>query len=143
MGIFSRKKRSDVIDLTDMQRRGLLPKTSIPQPRIKSDNQGYADLTLGHDTPAQNPSQTTQRPPEGSESAGSWFGGFFANSDTSTKTESAGQSYASETSDRTWTKNKIEDIEFKIDAMNKKLNRLMDRMEVAEKRLDRIEGRNY
>lgn len=106
---FSKKR---VIDLTEQ---------SMPIPRkrtVVSESNGYADLTAG-----QSPSTST--------SSGSGVTDFFSAVSEASNTSSS----ISGNLEAQGMKNKIEDVEYKIDALRKKLDDLLDRFEVVERRV--------
>jgi len=130
MGFFkNRKGDGGTIDLSDMQRRGILKKKT-PTASVGTTSQGYADLTG---------SSTTNNNDNFSNDTMSFFDSIATSSTGSTN--SGGGRYGSGGVDVGMLNKRVEDLEYKMENYMKKLNQLLDRMEVAEKRLDRIEGR--
>ena len=96
------KTKRDVIDLTEMQKQGI-----VKQARKTSDEvSGYRDF-----------SETRLR---GSEENVDLFGAIASN--------------ASTPSSNTATNNKLEDIEFKLDSLRKKVDDMLNRLEVVERK---------
>ena len=143
MPIFFGKKRSDdvgVVDLSDMQRRGIFKPRTLPKKNITpTDSQGYADLSKT----STNNSISNESPKSG--------GGFFDffgnsasnNSQPSTSSVSASSGEYGNTTDSSILRNKIDDVEFKMENMSRKLNNFLERLELIEKKIGRLEGRGY
>jgi len=138
-----RKKRdgSDVgiVDLSELQRRGIFKPRAIPKKAATmTDSQGYADLTGATSSSASS---------SGSGGVLDFLSGLASAasaSDSSSSSSGSNEAGAAELigeTNATWLKNKVEDVEFKIESIYRKLNNLSERMEVVEKRLNRVEGR--
>lgn len=55
---------------------------------------------------------------------------------------SAGSSNNNASSSDGVSKNKVEDIEFKLDSLMRRLNGMIDRVDLAEKKIDRLERKD-
>jgi hypothetical protein len=109
---FSKRR---VIDLTDAR---MIP---VRQQSNVVSNGGYADLT--------NSNNTQQSTANTSSSAG--VTDFFSAVSDSASTSS----FSSPELEAKGIKNKIEDVEYKLQNLTKKLNDLLDRFEVVERRV--------
>jgi phage shock protein A len=101
------KKKGEVIDLTYLAKRGLIKK------------EDYKDLTKSN----------SQEMPVADSSALGFLGTMAASSEPvseSSKKPSSSQS-----------QNKIEDIEYKLEVVSKRVNALLDRLDLVEKKLAR------
>ena len=133
MGIFSRfRKRGDVIDFTELQRRGLLK-----VPKIAPD---YIEI--------KKPSSST------SQEQGSPFGFFGAiASSTPQETETSHYNNSSDSNKSSYLDNTLEsrkerlrrrftDMQDKLERASSEIYDLKHRLELIEKKLDRIERRD-
>ncbi len=147
MALFFKKKGDvGVVDLSDLQRRGIFKPRTIPRKTITpTDSQGYADLST---TPQNTTSSTSSNSNQSSSGGGmfDWFSGLAkSNNQTETNNTSASSSEygsMSQGSDSN-LKNKIDDLEFKMENMSRKLNNFLERLELIEKKINRLEGRGY
>lgn len=113
------KKRKDVIDLTYLAKRGLI--------KLPEREEEYKDI---------NPMNI------GKESSGSDALSFLSNlagSSSSSGSSSGSASSLGEEKHDAGMKNKVEDFEFKLDTMRKRIDQLMDRIDLLEKKLARNE----
>jgi len=112
------KKSKEIIDFTDMQKRGLLKESAQVQPENNGQvsSGDYKDLT--------------------SSSAGGsvtdLFGAIASSSGDANSTISSSSSGLRDSSGA--FKNKVEDIEFKLDNLRKKLDNFLNRLELVEKK---------
>ncbi|MBU4086744.1 MAG: hypothetical protein KKB21_04175 [Nanoarchaeota archaeon] len=102
-----KKRGKDVIDLTYLAKRGLL-KTPVQEE--------YQDLT----TP-----QTSAKSSGPSDSALSFLGAMASSAEQSPQSNSS------------LSANKIEDIEYKLETISKRVNSMIDRLDLVEKKLAR------
>jgi len=116
------KKKKDVIDLTESQRTGILERANRTQEQIDRSSagrvspDGYADLTSSADSSSTN-----------IDNSGSVdLFGAIANS-------SAG-STVQQRSTSTAFNNKLDDIEFKLENLRKKVDDIINRLEVIERK---------
>ncbi|MFH1500852.1 MAG: hypothetical protein ABIE22_02800 [archaeon] len=110
--MFGRKKRPDVVDLGLMHKKGII---KMPQP--SEEEEEYADL--GKATISS------------SENALGFLGAMAESSTPSLRAEPL----------EGGMKNRVEDVEFKLDSMMRRLDKMIDRIDLVEKKLDRFEGR--
>lgn len=101
------KKRRDIIDLTYLAKRGLI-----------KPNEEFKEIM---------PQQT-----ETNDSSALGFLGAMASSAEPTETNPS-----STASSAGISKNKIEDIEYKLDIISKRVNSMIDRLDLVEKKLSR------
>jgi hypothetical protein len=139
------KKYGDVgvVDLSDLQRRGIYKPKTLPKKVITpTDNQGYADLSKI--TPQQNQTTQTSVPEKPANSGGffDWFGGGAPSSTNSSAIASSSE-YVHAQNDSSTLKTKIEDVEFKIENLSRKINNFLERLELLEKKVGRLEGSRY
>ena len=103
-----KKNKKDIIDLTDMQKRGILQRARTTQAEIKPASQtssdGYADLTGNTDI----------------------FGAIAGSSRNSNSLNARGSDTA--------VNNRLDDIEYKLENLRKKIDDILNRLEVVEKR---------
>lgn len=104
------KKERGVVDLTYLNKRGLL---KTPQDDVK-------DFTS-----SSNPAND----------GGNAFG-FLAGMASSAEPSPALSSSASSVSD-SGMKNKIEDFEYKLDTLSRRINSVLDRLDLVEKKVER------
>ncbi|MFH1711250.1 MAG: hypothetical protein ABH840_02985 [Nanoarchaeota archaeon] len=105
------RKRGDVIDLTYLAKRGLI---NVPE------QEEYKDLT-----PVT--SEATS-----SDSDFSFLGAMASSAEPASTAESTAKRPTPGISS-----NKIEDIEFKLDTITKRVNTMLDRLDLVEKKLSR------
>lgn len=103
------KKRRDVIDLTYLAKRGLI-----------KPEQEFKEIL---------PQQQTSSSSSDSSSA------FGFLSSLASSAESSPSSHAE--SKELGTKNKLEDIEYKLEVISKRVNSMIDRLDLVEKKLSR------
>ena len=119
--LFKRKKRRDIIDLGELQEKK----------KLLISKERYKDLT--------NDSDSKNQQPEGTNS----FFGAISNSSSSQNPINSQLHPADFNTDlqiKDFTR-KIEDIEFKLDSVGRRLNSVIDRIEVVERKISRLEGR--
>jgi hypothetical protein len=118
---------------------------------LPSDKEGYADLTS-----LSQPKTETQSGQDSlsSSETSSFFSSISQNQKEGTMSDSFGgqnspptpylhgfSSSSSAEADFSLLKNKIDDLDYKLDSIYRKINMLSDRLELAEKKIERIEGR--
>ena len=118
MPFFKKKRSVDVVDLTDMQRRGLL-KTSIPE----KNEEGIVDLSSSSSSPAGDFLSS--------------LAGFGANSSVERIHPSPGPiiSNLRAARQRGLADTKINELKLKLDDNDYKLNTLIERVKELEDRL--------
>lgn len=102
-----KKSRSDVIDLTYLAKRGLL---KVPA------TQEYKQIPIS---------------PSSSDDSGLGFLGAIASSAETTTAETT------HLINKNITPNRIEDIEYKLESISKRINAMIDRIDLVEKKLSR------
>ncbi len=113
MGWFSKKK---VIDLT--QNKPSVQSKPVLSSLSRSSSSGYKDLTSNQGN------------------ALSFLGTMAGAGDSSQDIVNVHSSLQTKDMAR-----KIDDVEFKLDSMSRRLSSIIDRLDVAEKKIGRIEGR--
>jgi len=108
---FRRRKKDKVIDLVDMQKRGLLKK-----------EEEVIDLS------------------ENEENKVGFLGDFAFGANTDTTSKSSTLSSGSQ--EVLGVKNKLDDVEYKVDAFSDRIYKLIERVELLESKLERLEGRS-
>lgn len=128
MGIFSRfRKRGDVIDFTELQRRGLLKVPEIPPDYIEIKKPG-SPAVQGQSSPF----------------------GFFGAISSSAPQETETSSYSNKDSDLDGTlesrkerlKRRFADMQDKVERASSDVYDIKHRLELIEKKLDKIERRD-
>jgi anti-sigma28 factor (negative regulator of flagellin synthesis) len=120
---FKRKKRGeDVVDLTYLEKRNILKRNPTSQ---ESD---YKDLS------------SNQEQPNSQNNSGDFFSAVSNSNDS--YSSYGNNSAMSDNLDISGIKNKLEDVEYKIDNLRRNVDHLLDQIDVIEKRMNRIEGRN-
>ncbi len=152
MALFFKKKGDvGVVDLADFQRRGLFRPKSVPKKTITpTDSQGYADLSAT--TPLTSSTNTNSSNTQQSSSGSGMFDWFSNMGKSNSQTENNNSSPTASSSEYGSTtsisqgsdsnlKNKIDDLEFKMENMSRKINNFLERLELIEKKINRLEGR--
>jgi len=131
MGIF--KKEEEVLDLTDLQRRGLLRKAQAIEQRLNSPqrNESYFDMSnAGVSSAGAQPGPPS---PPSPPSGGGQFDFLDALAGVGASSSSGGSAGSSVTSDVSsgpdsleiqGLKNKIDDLEYKLDRLMEKIAKL-------------------
>jgi hypothetical protein len=120
MGIF--RRREGMIDVVDMQRRGLIKLPARKPGNLKAGKDGFVELT---GSPA-TPSESAAVQPAKQEKAGGWFGGFFGGEQSSPQPN---QGFSTETDGY----NKRE-VDAKIEELDNKIYKIEQRLEVLERK---------
>lgn len=121
MGFFRKKKGGDILDLRLLQKRGI----------IKTED-------IKHDDEIKELSNSVPAP---STEDASGLGGFFGAIASGSANPQGLENQESEKIDDSGIKNKVEDIEFKLDSMMRRLDKTLDRLDLAEKKINRLEGK--
>ncbi len=116
-----KKKKNDVIDLTKDEIK--IPKSVRERLMKKYSSSDYRDLT-SKDSSSQNL--------ESGGNALGFLGNMASSSETSHLTESSDVNIKDAI-------RKIDDFEFKLGSIQRRVDSILDRLEVAEKRLDRFD----
>jgi len=103
-----RKKRQEVVDLTYLAKRGLI-----------KPKEEFSEIL---------PQQQSSNSSSSDSSSALGFLGAIASSSEASKEESSGTGI---------NKNKIEDIEYKLEIISKRVNAMLDRLDLVEKKLAR------
>jgi len=125
---FSRKK---VIDLTDKNLVFMNSQKPVSARNLSAEE--YADLTKANPSFSSNQSTSATSTDTSDTSGVSAFGDFFSAASES----SSSLSSSSSSLEIQGLKNKFEDLEYKMDNVMRKLNALLDRFEVVEKKVGR------
>lgn len=132
MGIFKRSDSVDVLDLTKLQKKGLLkiPEKEV-EPDVKVNSQGYVDLGISVMPSSVDSSPATESSPAtSSDSGGGMFGFLDSVASSSSASSSEQQSYFGSSSsgnsdlEISGLKNKIEDLEYKLRVLEDKIAKL-------------------
>lgn len=138
MGLF--KKRSGMIDLTDMHKRGMIKVPARKTSELKAGKDGFIELKPKHlSSPATSLVQTSSKTSEPQKSSIGSFFGFF---DKPTPRASTPQSFSSSeptpasansfsTEENGYSKREVDE---KIEELDNKLYRFEQRIDVLERK---------
>jgi hypothetical protein len=122
MGIknWFRRKENDVIDLRDLQKRGLLNKENIES----SDSGSTVDLTS-----SPNPASAL---------------GFLGNlaSSAGSEVSSETSSFSDSAEKRTKLRGVLRDMKVKINSSSERIYKISDRLDLLERKIERLERRS-
>jgi len=123
MGLFS-KRRSEVVDLSDMQRRGLLPTSPPPE----ADERGIVDFSKSSQTIPQSSSTPTINMDFLSSLAGAGVNSSSANSGSVTDSLRDARKRNHESAEINELRLKLEDNEYKMRNMSDKIRELEEKI---------------
>lgn len=112
------KKQKDVIDFTKKE-------SYIPKKTTATSTVGYDDLTKANNYPSVQPNNQA-------ESSFDFLGGM-----ASVGNENSGINNAADDLSLKHLQVKMEDMEYKIDSIRSQINKIFDRLDLAEKKIDR------
>jgi hypothetical protein len=138
MGIFSKKKRSvDVLDLTDMQRRGLLKKEDVRQaPLVSATTEGFVDFSSSSTDPTSSQSQFNDSSSFTNSNQTSPAGDFlsnFADIGNSTLTENSITDNLRDARKKNLVGNEVNELKIKLDDAEFKISSLTQRVAELER----------
>lgn len=117
---FGRKKKSpEVLDLVDLQKRGLFK----PKPQV---NNGIIDLT-------KNPTGNTE------DASPLGFLGAMASSSAAGSSFSSSEASPNINEYPSISSNELSTIKERIESVSYRLSRILDRLEVVEKKIERLD----
>ena len=132
-------KKKKVIDLTEKRPKlRIMPKVSSSNVSSYNDNYGYTDLTNSTNNTSSSSSNTSGNALGFLGNLAGASSSFNANDDVSNEIMNI---HDSNLHFKDMIR-KLDDFEFKLDSINRKVDALIDRVDVAEKKVNRLEGRN-
>jgi hypothetical protein len=129
MGLF--KKRSGMIDVVDMQRRGLIKLPARKPSSLKAGKDGFVELASSNVASdiASTSAPAVQSEPAKEEKSGGWFGTFFGGSDATPSQTAATPQFSTEHDG--YSKR---EVDAKIEELDNKVYKLEQRLEVLERK---------
>lgn len=139
-----KKKTTDVLDLTsNRQTKQEIPIPQDIKTRIEADIAKSSVSARNNSSDSEvitiEPKKETT-PSSSSSSGGGFFGGFFGGS-SSNKDTTPEPSYSSTISTSSASSKQVEDLKDSLQSANARISRLIDRVELLERKMDRLEGK--
>lgn len=140
MGFFGKKKRVDTLDLT----RGSGDRQALPIKSYNVSKEGVVDLRQNRPSPTKTIVPVYEEKAPKQESRGGFFS-FLDSSSSSSSNNSSEFNQPSnpilEVSEISDLKNKLRSITSRMEDQSNEVYRLMHRIELLEKKIERLEGR--
>lgn len=140
MGLFNRKK--DVVDLSEMRRKGILPENSESLPDYDTDEDGVVDLSSQPSVNSSSPISSNSVSSNTEDASGLGFLSNLANSEnsaspnsTNTDSENNKERYADRLRRARMRENNVGHLHTKIEDIEYKLDRFLERLEKIESNL--------
>ncbi len=134
---FKKKRSGDIIDLTALQKRGLLKEASDVQ-KTPQQNPSFFDLPAPQPSDSPPPVQ-----PASSEQVDTGFFSAMASSAEPTPSYQENQPLSSQNSDANYqNKDKIDKIEGRVEHILDRIYKILQRIEIMERKIERLERRS-
>lgn len=127
MGLF--KKRSGMIDVVDMQKRGMVKVPERKVSNIKADKNGFVELKSSSSSSMGSMSSSSVPQTEEKKSSGGFFDFFGGGSSSTSTTSSSDNSFSTEANG--YDKR---EVDAKIENLDNKIYKLEQRIEVLERK---------
>ena len=130
------KKKSDVVDFRNLNSTGIPSSGYLKRKSAGSSSDSNVSVLASSSSSASSTNDNS-----GASSSGGGFFSFFGGSDSSSNAGSS-SSYGSSNSSSEVTKENFDKVENRLNDLLYRFSRLMDRVELLEKKMDRFERKN-